>query len=358
MAPTRRDKQRRREALESLLEQAAEAFDSARFDQVRALAEEAISLEPKDAEARHFRAAALLELGEAEAAREEYERAFKLAPEDPELALGLSELLICHPGEDRDQVERGLELIARARRRVKRGEDPELEFELWFLEGTALNQLGECARAVKALDAALALRPDSVDAELERGLALFESCRFAEAERAFTRVLERDPDEAWAHHHLGLIVERRGNLKAAAQHLRRAQRLSPADFPPPVQLEEGEFERAVEDAIARLPAQVREHLENTTIAVEPLPRDEDLTASNPPLSPAILGVFSGTPVGQRSVFSAFDHAPAHIVLYQRNLERFARTREELIEQIGITLLHEVGHLIGLDEEDLWERGLE
>ncbi len=46
------------------------------------------------------------------------------------------------------------------------------------------------------------------------------------------------------------------------------------------------------------------------------------------------------------------------MLYQRNLERFARTREELIEQIGITVMHEVGHLIGLDEDDLWERGLD
>jgi predicted Zn-dependent protease with MMP-like domain len=95
-----------------------------------------------------------------------------------------------------------------------------------------------------------------------------------------------------------------------------------------------------------------------TIAVEEIPEDEDLLASKPPLSPSILGVFRGTPVGERSVTSAFDHFPASIVLYQRNLERFARTRDELIEQIGITLMHEVGHLIGLDEEDLWERGLE
>jgi predicted Zn-dependent protease with MMP-like domain len=46
------------------------------------------------------------------------------------------------------------------------------------------------------------------------------------------------------------------------------------------------------------------------------------------------------------------------VLYQRNLERFARDREELVEQIRITLLHEVGHFLGLDEEQLRERGLE
>jgi predicted Zn-dependent protease with MMP-like domain len=45
------------------------------------------------------------------------------------------------------------------------------------------------------------------------------------------------------------------------------------------------------------------------------------------------------------------------VLYQKNLERIAARREELIEQIGTTLVHEVGHFLGLDEEELWERGL-
>jgi predicted Zn-dependent protease with MMP-like domain len=54
----------------------------------------------------------------------------------------------------------------------------------------------------------------------------------------------------------------------------------------------------------------------------------------------------------------WSHFPSSIVLYQRNLERFARDRKELIEQIGITLIHEVGHFLGLDEEQLWERGLE
>ena len=54
----------------------------------------------------------------------------------------------------------------------------------------------------------------------------------------------------------------------------------------------------------------------------------------------------------------WSHFPSSIVLYQKNLERYARGRAELIEQIGITLVHEVGHFLGLDEEELWERGLD
>ena len=54
----------------------------------------------------------------------------------------------------------------------------------------------------------------------------------------------------------------------------------------------------------------------------------------------------------------WSHFPSSIVLYQDNLQRFARTREELVEEIAITLQHEVGHFLGLDEEELERLGLD
>ena len=47
-----------------------------------------------------------------------------------------------------------------------------------------------------------------------------------------------------------------------------------------------------------------------------------------------------------------------MALYRRNLARVVRTREELLEQIEVTLLHEVGHLRGEDDHELAARGLE
>jgi len=47
-----------------------------------------------------------------------------------------------------------------------------------------------------------------------------------------------------------------------------------------------------------------------------------------------------------------------IVLYRKNLGRAVKTRAELTEQIRDTLLHEIGHLEGLDEDDLRRRGME
>jgi predicted Zn-dependent protease with MMP-like domain len=80
-----------------------------------------------------------------------------------------------------------------------------------------------------------------------------------------------------------------------------------------------------------------------------LPDVEDLIATEPPLSPGILGLFRPPPEGQRA-------RPA-IVLYRRNLARAAQTEEELRREVRDTLLHEVGHLNGEDDEQLRDRGL-
>lgn len=344
--------------LETRLDTVADAFEAGDFEEALARADALLAEAPDVPEALHFRAAALVELGRLEEAGRAFGRAIKAAPENLEVLLGAADCLITRAGEDREAVEEGLGLCARGRKQAERARDVELLFEFLLLEGMGLNQLGECARALGSLEAALGHAPRSVDAQVERGIALFELCRFADARAAFERVLKDAPEDPWSHHYLGLLAERRGDAKEAKKRFGRAQQLAPEEFPPPVALSEAEFDKALEDAVKALPAHVKEYLENATIAVEDIPSEEDLLGQSPPLSPCILGVFRGTPVGERSVTNAFDHFPASIVLYQKNLERFAKTREELIEQIGITVMHEVGHLMGLDEDDLWERGLD
>src|SRR5918996_4933797 len=187
-----------------LLDQAANAFDEGRFEDVVSLAEQALQLDARSAPARHFRAAGLLEAGRGDEALQEYERALRLAPSDPEILLGMADLLICRPGEDRALVERGLALCDKGRKLARKADDPDLEFEFLLLEGTARNQLGESAEAIEVLDEALAIVPESADAALERAIALFELCRLDEAHRGLRKVIQEAPDEPWAHHYLGL----------------------------------------------------------------------------------------------------------------------------------------------------------
>jgi predicted Zn-dependent protease with MMP-like domain/Tfp pilus assembly protein PilF len=355
----KRTSKREKPDLEARLEGVAAAFEEGAFEEALAGAEALLGEAPRHPGALHWKAAALAELGRLEEALEVYARALKVAPDDLELLLSAAECLLGRTGDDREAVEEGLTLCARGRKLARRAGDGEFLFEFLLLEGIGLNQVGECARALESLEAALAQVPRSTEARLERAIALFELCRFAEAREAMEEVLREAPEEPWAHHYLGLMAERRGEGREARKRFARAQALAPGEFPPPVELGEAEFDKALEDAVKALPEHVKGYLDNVTIAVEEIPKDEDLLGEAPPLSPCILGVFRGSPVGERhSILGAFDPYPASIVLYQKNLERFARTREELIEQIGITVMHEVGHLMGLDEDDLWQRGLD
>jgi predicted Zn-dependent protease with MMP-like domain len=173
----------------------------------------------------------------------------------------------------------------------------------------------------------------------------------------FEAVLEKEPRDAWAHHYLGLIAERRGEAEAARKRFRKARSLSPEEFPAPVELSPAEFDRAVREALQELPERVRRYLTNVSISVEDLPADEDL-AGDPPLAPDLLGLFSGPAYTERKTDDPWSHFPSAIVLYQKNLQRACRTKDELIEQIGVTLVHEVGHFLGLSEEELYDRGLD
>jgi len=195
------------------------------------------------------------------------------------------------------------------------------------------------------------------DLSLLQGLALVDLCRFDEA-RPLLEALAEDYEDAWAEDALGVVARRRGDRREAERRFARARKLAPDDFPRPVVLSAKEFDAAVEDALVELPAPVRRYLENVAIAVEDVPADDDLLGSDPPHPPSILGIFRGSPLGEKASMDPWSHFPSSIVLYQENLQRFARTREELVDEIAITLQHEVGHFLGLDEEELEKLGLD
>lgn len=107
------------------------------------------------------------------------------------------------------------------------------------------------------------------------------------------------------------------------------------------------FEQLVEEALARLPARYRKLLENIVIIVEDYPGrrrpaegDEDL----------LLGEFVGTPRTEKSLFET--GFPDQVFLYQKNIEALCESDEEVREQVRLTVLHELGHYFGLDEDEL------
>jgi predicted Zn-dependent protease with MMP-like domain len=102
------------------------------------------------------------------------------------------------------------------------------------------------------------------------------------------------------------------------------------------------FEDQVQAALDDLPDEIATALENVAVVVE----DEN------PDEPTLFGSYSGLGPG-------LDHAgslPDQIVIYRRPLERAFPDPEELRRQIRITVLHEVAHYFGLDEDRIDELG--
>ena len=239
--------------------------------------------------------------------------------------------------------------LARQALDAEEGEDPVLR----FLAGVALIELDRSAEAVTELERAVEL--DTDDAEFRAALAgaLLRSCRLDEAEREARSALSADPELPDAHFVRALIFERRGKDREADEQYRRAAELDSERFPEPVRISREAFEEHVARAIDRLPEAYRRHLDEVAVTVEDLPSDAILQEDDPPFDPAdLLGLFVGVSRDRRSSLSPGGELPPRILLFKKNLERMALEVDELVEEIAVTLYHELGHFLGLDEEDL------
>ena len=108
------------------------------------------------------------------------------------------------------------------------------------------------------------------------------------------------------------------------------------------------FERVIAKTLAQLPAAIREKLVHVSILVEEQPpKGED---------PDLLGLFLGVSYQEkiRNTQAGIDR----IILFRKNLREMCSSDKELAAEIRKTLIHEIGHYLGLDEDDLVERGLE
>ena len=110
------------------------------------------------------------------------------------------------------------------------------------------------------------------------------------------------------------------------------------------------FVKVVEEALDSLPQEFRSRIRNVAVLVEDIPPNQPSPQSGQPRR-LVLGVFQGVPTTKKSIFN-LPSGPDHIVLYQKNIEAVCTSEGEVREQIRLTVIHELGHYFGLDENQL------
>ncbi|MGA2000875.1 MAG: metallopeptidase family protein [Terriglobales bacterium] len=116
------------------------------------------------------------------------------------------------------------------------------------------------------------------------------------------------------------------------------------------------FLQLVKNELDRLPRQFRSRIHNVAVLVEDLPPEQvESRRTNRPRSlpprELVLGVYRGIPATKRSVFD-LPSGPDTIVLYQKNIEAVCSSEDEIREQVRLTVIHELGHYFGMDEDQL------
>ena len=111
------------------------------------------------------------------------------------------------------------------------------------------------------------------------------------------------------------------------------------------------FEKLVERSLRLLPKKFLEALENIIVEVEDEPPQEVLDDMGIE-DAALYGLYQGVPLTERE-WNYGNVLPDRIVIYQGPIERDARTDEEIEEVVLDTVVHEIGHYFGFDDETLY-----
>jgi predicted Zn-dependent protease with MMP-like domain/Tfp pilus assembly protein PilF len=334
------------------LDQAMEASHGGRTEEALAWLDEALRAHPDGAEAHNGRGEILWDEGKIEESLHEFERSLQADPKFIAAHLNRAELLIEDLGEYEPAIALCDELLAGspALPRLDRG----TEAEIYYLKAKAVFYLDDLEGALFLTRRALKTTGEVAVYRAFDGQILFELGRFEDARRSLELAVALDLEAGHALYHLALVLERLGEEDAAAHTFAKANALDPDHYPLPVTVDAEFFERVVAESIDNLPRSIREYVADVPVLVEDYPSAELLGSEN--ISPQILGLYIGVPRSEAEV-GAQPTDLTRVIVFKRNLEKVCSTRDELVEQIQITLRHEVGHHLGLSEEDMERLGL-
>lgn len=112
------------------------------------------------------------------------------------------------------------------------------------------------------------------------------------------------------------------------------------------------FAGIVQQAMADLPAEYARLLDAVAVVVEDEPPAPVLKELEIEEGEELLGLYHGLSLNEESFFRAGGQAPAQISLYRGPILRQCDTDVEMVKEIAETLVHELGHHVGLDDEEM------
>ena len=113
-----------------------------------------------------------------------------------------------------------------------------------------------------------------------------------------------------------------------------------------VEMTEQDFEAAVDDAIALVPGELLDLVDNVVILIEDEPEGDD---------PDILGLYDGVALTERGDWG-YGELPDRIFIYRNPTLRMCGSVEEVREEVAVTVVHEIAHHFGISDERLHELG--
>jgi predicted Zn-dependent protease with MMP-like domain len=116
-------------------------------------------------------------------------------------------------------------------------------------------------------------------------------------------------------------------------------------------LTKAEFEKLVERAIAELPEEFKARIENVVIAVEDEPTDEDYELTDTPDDEELFGIYRG-PMRTEMTWDMLPGLPPQVVVFRGPILRNTDTSREAVREIKDTIIHELGHYFGLEDDEM------
>jgi len=224
--------------------------------------------------------------------------------------------------------------VLRAQRLLARIEDDGTDENSALAKWRVLTLREDLEPALASAQEAVKAYPQCGDLQHALGWTLFELERVSEATAHLEEACYLEPNFADGWHDLAVAREALSDLSGMK-----------AAFTKVFQLDQQEL---------REPARFSTAVTELPIFVQDYP--DDWILDEPPYDPRLLGLFDGPTYADLRGSDGVASSP-HVYLYQRNLERRCPDSRTMAEQVRITLHHEIGHFLGLGEEELHDRGL-